>query len=280
MGIELAAAGRESAVDEKKLYTIGKISAIMGISVQTLRFYEKIGLFEPCYVNPETGYRYYEYAQMHKIDRIRYFQKLGISLKDIKGIYNGDSTKAILDDLTAQREKELRALEESKKKLEELDWYIDYFSFLQGKKHFGLVYAKHIEKRYAMLVEMGDVPFSVSNERFYHLRCQQPYADLECRRQYVSLLDDECLHQNKTFTLQYGLYLKEDPGLRNEHLVELPAGEYLCFLAPIYNEERWDTSIFEKFLDKNRSYLVIANEYEDNLYRYDQCMYEVQIIER
>lgn len=120
-------------MEKNRLYSIGKISDLMGISVQTLRFYEKIGLFKPCYINPQTGYRYYEYSQMHKIDRIQYFQKLGISLKDIKNIFNSSNTDEILENLIQQRDKELQNLEDSKKKLNELDWYIDYFSYLKEK---------------------------------------------------------------------------------------------------------------------------------------------------
>lgn len=268
-------------MEENRLYTIGKISNMMGISVQTLRFYEKIGLFAPCYVNPETGYRYYEYSQLHKIDRIRYLQKLGISLKDIKDIYNSGNTAEILGNLRAQREKEYQIFKESQNKLEELDWYIEYFSFLRDKKHFGIVYMKRMEKRCAMVVDMGDgASFYDINPQFYELKRRAIYNEMECRRQYVSILDKKALQQGRCVTLQYGLYLKDVPEIRNNHIIEIPEGEYLCFLAPIYNEDRWSPAIFEQYLDKDKDYLVVANEYEDNLFRYDRCMYEIQIIEK
>lgn len=266
-------------MEENKLYTIGKISSIMDISIQTLRFYERIGLFEPCHVNPDTGYRYYEYSQMHKIDRIRYLQKMGLSLKDIKAIYDSGNIDALLETLKNQKKAELEELENTKKRIDDLNWYIDYFSFLKDKKHFGMMYLKHFEHRYAMVVDMGDVPFSVSNELFYTLRNKAPYKNIECQRQYVSILDETALKQGKTLTLKYGQYLKEDPGLRDNHLIELPSGEYMCFLAPIYWKDHWQPSIFEPYLDPNQSYLIIAAEYEDNLYSWEHCIYEVQFIE-
>lgn len=140
---------------------------------------------------------------------------------------------------------------------------------------------KHIEKRYAMVVEMGEgAPFCETNEALYRLKHQVFFQNLNYKRQYVSLLDDKALRKGKSITLQYGLYLWEDPGVKDIHIVELPEGQYICFLAPIYNEDKWDPSIFENFLEKDKSYLVVANEYEDNLYRYDKCMYEIQIIEK
>lgn len=266
-------------MEEKKRYSIGKISSIMGVSVQTLRFYEKIGLFTPCYTNPETGYRYYEYSQMHKIDRIRYLQTLGLSLKDIKELYDGGDVGSMLQALNGQREKELETLRECRDRLDGLNWYIDYFTFLDRRKHRGVVYSKIIGPRYALVVEMGDVPFSISNERFYRLRTQAPYRDLPCLRQYVSLLNLEALRQGRTYTERYGQYLREDPGFRDGHVIELPAGEYLCFLAPIYREDLWTPEIFEPFIEKERSYLVVADEYEDNLESYDGCPYEIQLLE-
>ena len=49
----------------KELYSIGKMSAMMGISAQVLRHYCDIGLITPEYINPETGYRYFSFAQFH-----------------------------------------------------------------------------------------------------------------------------------------------------------------------------------------------------------------------
>ena len=48
---------------QENLYSIGEAAEILGISVQTLRYYDKIKLLEPAYTNPNTGYRYYSYIQ-------------------------------------------------------------------------------------------------------------------------------------------------------------------------------------------------------------------------
>ena len=67
----------------KNRYTIGEVAEMMGVSVQTIRYYCKIGLIRPAYTNGETGYRYFAPEQLHYIDRIRYLTKCGLSLKDI-----------------------------------------------------------------------------------------------------------------------------------------------------------------------------------------------------
>ena len=39
----------------KELYTIGEVSKLIGISSQTLRYYDKIGVVKPAFVNEATG---------------------------------------------------------------------------------------------------------------------------------------------------------------------------------------------------------------------------------
>lgn len=70
----------------KKYYTIGETAALLGVTTQTLRYYDKISLLSPAYCDENTGYRYYVYKQFHYIDRIKYLQGFGMQLKDIKEI--------------------------------------------------------------------------------------------------------------------------------------------------------------------------------------------------
>ena len=91
----------------KDLYSIGEVAKIMGISIQTLRYYSSIDLLKPAYINPSTGYRYYSYDQFHLIDRIKYLQKFGLSLEEISKILASNDTKTLLENLE-QRKKSVK----------------------------------------------------------------------------------------------------------------------------------------------------------------------------
>ena len=43
-----------------KELSIGQMARLNGLSEQTLRLYDKAGLFSPMYRDAENGYRYYE----------------------------------------------------------------------------------------------------------------------------------------------------------------------------------------------------------------------------
>lgn len=45
------------------LISIGKMAKMNRISIPTLRLYDERGLLKPRYIDPETGYRYYDINQ-------------------------------------------------------------------------------------------------------------------------------------------------------------------------------------------------------------------------
>ena len=65
-------------------FSIGELSRYQNISKQTLIFYDKLGLFQPAYVDPNNGYRYYTARQLDELDTILILKKSGLSLQRIK----------------------------------------------------------------------------------------------------------------------------------------------------------------------------------------------------
>lgn len=62
---------------------IGEFSKLCGVSVKTLRHYEKMGLLMPAEVDAFTGYRYYHVEQMQQMMTIRHLKDVGFSLDEI-----------------------------------------------------------------------------------------------------------------------------------------------------------------------------------------------------
>lgn len=63
---------------------IGRVASLYDITVQTLRHYDKIGLFRPEVTNPETGYRYYSATQLRQLEYILFLRSLQFSLPEIQ----------------------------------------------------------------------------------------------------------------------------------------------------------------------------------------------------
>ena len=71
-------------MDKKRLFSIGKLSKLTGVHVQSLRYYETIGILKPAYIDPESHYRYYTFSQTRIVEAIQYCVELDIPLKNFR----------------------------------------------------------------------------------------------------------------------------------------------------------------------------------------------------
>jgi DNA-binding transcriptional MerR regulator len=78
------------------MFRIGEFSRIAGVTIDTLRHYDALGLLKPGKVDPFTGYRYYSARQMQSLNRILALKEVGFSLEEIVRILQGQPTNEVL----------------------------------------------------------------------------------------------------------------------------------------------------------------------------------------
>jgi MerR family transcriptional regulator, thiopeptide resistance regulator len=64
-------------------YTVGRVAALAGVSVRTLRDYDEIGLLSPS-GRSDAGYRLYSHADLERLQQVLFSPELGFALDDIK----------------------------------------------------------------------------------------------------------------------------------------------------------------------------------------------------
>ena len=70
--------------------TIGKLAQMAGVNIETVRYYQRLGLLdEPD--KPLGGYRRYPYQQCKRLQFIKRAQGLGFTLSEIGGLLKLDS---------------------------------------------------------------------------------------------------------------------------------------------------------------------------------------------
>ena len=96
------------------MYTIGQLSSHTGLSVETLRFYERKHLLEPT-TRSASGYRLYDENLLERIATIRRAKSLGFTIQEISeflGLYfatdRDDSTCESVNRLAKEK---LRSIE-------------------------------------------------------------------------------------------------------------------------------------------------------------------------
>ena len=73
-------------LDGDFMLTIGEFSRLGRVSAKTLRYYDRIGLLNPGYVSPESGYRYYEVSQLRDMLLISKLKQYQFSLPEIAAV--------------------------------------------------------------------------------------------------------------------------------------------------------------------------------------------------
>lgn len=67
------------------MMTVKQVSAITGVSVRTLQFYDETGLLKPVSTT-DAGYRLYDETSLETLQQILFFKELDFTLKEIKTI--------------------------------------------------------------------------------------------------------------------------------------------------------------------------------------------------
>jgi DNA-binding transcriptional MerR regulator len=100
------------------MYRIGEFARIAGVSAKTLRFYDEIGLLEPCRTDPLTRYRYYAPEQLRELAGIVACKELGLSLDEIQAMDRRTTRRATLERARARLG---RAMAQARNSLERID---------------------------------------------------------------------------------------------------------------------------------------------------------------
>lgn len=264
--------------DMKEMYSIGEIAKLMGLSVQTIRYYSNIGLITPCFVNPETGYRFYDAKSFSPLDRAKYFQKLGFTLAEVKEMYEKNDVGYVIDRLNVHAKQMEESIRRQQLLLDELIWYSKVFSHKTSENILNKPYIRYFPARFAFAVNRfpGESP-ARGNARLYLKKNGNAFRKLEYRRQNMILYNSDEFFSGELSPFKYGFYLRELPNFESNYFLTFQAGYYICFQTRVLTGD-WTSDIFCHFF-KNvaRPPYVIADEYEDDLFRFKQSVYEIQL---
>ena len=97
--------------------TIGKVARLAAVNIQTLRYYERIGLVKP-EARRESGYRLYTEEAARRVRFIKHAQQLGFSLVEIAQLLRLRVRKTV--HCEEVRSKTEARLESVRKKIESL----------------------------------------------------------------------------------------------------------------------------------------------------------------
>jgi predicted transcriptional regulator YdeE len=104
------------------MFKIGDFSRLAQVSVKTLRYYDRLGLLKPAWIDRYSGYRYYTAGQLPRLNRILALKDLGFSLDQVKRLLQDDLPVAELRGIMRMKQLELEGqVREEQARLERVE---------------------------------------------------------------------------------------------------------------------------------------------------------------
>ncbi|WAH37468.1 MerR family transcriptional regulator [Alicyclobacillus dauci] len=121
----------------EQAFTIQEIAAITGLSVHTLRYYERIGLLDPV-SRTENGYRSYSAKDIAWVEFLNRLRVTGMPIRTMQEFASlrrkGDATVRERRELLEQHETNIRAhMAELEQNLRQIEKKIDLYKEMEEK---------------------------------------------------------------------------------------------------------------------------------------------------
>lgn len=139
----------------KKYYTISEVKQLYGFGLDSLRYYERIGLLHP--QRRPNGYRVYDVDNIYKLNIIKDLRELGFPFSKIKDFLDTRSVESSVSCLKEESEiigGKIKLLEKKRKSLLSKIDYISYYSSVPSHSFF-----LKREPRRSLLCLLTDIPF-------------------------------------------------------------------------------------------------------------------------
>lgn len=115
--------------------SIGRFSRRSGIPVSHLRHYHEVGLLQPAYVDPESGYRYYAAAQIDAAEVISILRSIDMPVRDIQRLLADPSDANVREILAVHRARLEERMTHAADRLESIDRIVKEGKLMKQKHH-------------------------------------------------------------------------------------------------------------------------------------------------
>ncbi|WP_160687965.1 MerR family transcriptional regulator [Clostridium sp. C2-6-12] len=212
---------------DEELFSIGKFSKICSVSIQALRYYDKIGILKPKIIDKETGYRFYSTNQIIIVMIIRKMAALGLSLAEIDVFLNRNDMSGIKGIINQKRQEIKEQINELVYADKTLKLYIDNINMYKNTD-FSCIEIKKIPMRNVIFlrksIELNETGFTKLFNDAMKMIGTKKYITLgnpmaiyhgervlgkPCDIELCIELDESCISEENLKIIQGGYYLSK-----------------------------------------------------------------------
>jgi DNA-binding transcriptional MerR regulator len=241
-------------MNKNKLLSIGEMSKYTGAGIKALRYYERINILKPVFVNPDTGYRYYSFNQTYLVSLIMFCIELDIPLKELTefiGEQDAINFQAFLAHGKEVASKKMKALEKGLR-------FIDFMQHeiaLHEQYPLEQIYTRKLPTKYFNVIPYMNTfedadQYEISKE-FQNI----PYDDYE---DYERLEYGYLCEYSPSGVNRY-VFMEIPHSKTNQNCKVIPGGQFHCQQSDISHIEEAPL-IFKNYLKNKEIFIAIETE--------------------
>lgn len=250
--------------------SIGEVAKIRNIDAQSLRYYEKIGILIPAYVNPENGYRYYSLEQLPILDMIILCINLDIPLKRLKEYFDDSGQfefERLLNDGRKIAKEKTKKINSGIHSIDRALRHINEQKAFQGRKGY---YTRYIPRHFIISIPCDESLDAKTYEKNLSL-----LLNLAKQKDFhASFLHGTISTYEDGKYLSSKMFLEVAPD-KSSSIQSLPEGNYLCFQG-LRNAHLDPSEIFAEKIIARKQTDVIVSSMSSATYKFDEVVMEFQ----
>ncbi|AWM17750.1 MerR family DNA-binding transcriptional regulator [Bacillus inaquosorum] len=243
----------------KEYFTIGETARLNNISIQTLRYYDRIGIFKPYYTDQDNGYRYYHVKQFFYLDIIKYLKYMKTPLEEIKRFTSSTCTPEHMQQFLEKQEsvivQEMEKLERARQLLHRRRNQLNEQLDICSKKDEGFVYFRYIDEQTILKVETPQVNPHNQSDLYYRKLADVLEKIGDVVDNYYGFIYDFKPYKDSRDIYCNSIYTavckekKIDIVEKNIRLDTIPSGEYVCIAFD------WSAKNYDEYYQKLYQYI-------------------------
>ena len=168
-----------------RLYSIGDVHEMTGLSVSALRYYADMKVVCPVRIDRQTGYRYYDFDDIQRLKTVGYLKKAGFSLAEITVVMEAASEeerRLLMSERMEQTQKQMKRLKE---RMSMMEWLTSQNPAPEAGHECYRIHQKQMDSRRVWMTETAK-PCEV--EDFYRqtgVLMAEEMADFQKMRGYL-----------------------------------------------------------------------------------------------
>ncbi|MCL2841414.1 MAG: MerR family DNA-binding transcriptional regulator [Defluviitaleaceae bacterium] len=258
-------------IEKSKLLTIGDMSKMTGASAKSLRYYEKIGILRPAYIDPDSKYRYYTLDQTNIVGVIMFCIELDIPLAEFAKYIETDGTMDFRKTIQAGRKEVEKKMTALKKGLNLLDYLEQQIDLTELHKP-GEIYMREMPEKIYYVHPCGQSITDVTE-----LEASKAIAELSRMIEIHEMCEYGCLRESTPGGTMYYAFVEVPKDAQVENKRIIPSGTFICRQSEEYQVEN-TTEIFADYLKGKDSFIAIETDVITGRHKINKPFSELRIL--